>query len=289
MVDGAKAVSVERDGTRVTAVTMHTSAGLRTVACRRLVVADGVRSPLGKILGRTWHRGHRLRRRGPRLRRLTAQQRPVDHLTPRTARPHRSPAARIRLGLPARDRRGQHRCRNPRTSARPASGSLRPLIDLYAAQRRPEWGLGEVTRVASALLPMGGAVSGIAGRNWALIGDAAACVNPLNGEGIDYGLEGGRLVAPVLDSDDLTHLWPTLLRERYGRAFSAARRPAGLLTVPQFLPATGPIAMRSRALMTVAVRIMGNLVTDADADLVARAWRTGGRTPMHWDRRPLFT
>ena len=26
------------------------------IACRRLVVADGVRSPLGKVLGREWHR-----------------------------------------------------------------------------------------------------------------------------------------------------------------------------------------------------------------------------------------
>ena len=26
------------------------------VDCRRLIVADGVRSPLGKVLGRTWHR-----------------------------------------------------------------------------------------------------------------------------------------------------------------------------------------------------------------------------------------
>ena len=49
----------------------------------------------------------------------------------------------------------------------------------------------------SALLPMGGAVSNVAGPNWALIGDAAACVNPLNGEGIDYGLETGRLVAEM--------------------------------------------------------------------------------------------
>ncbi len=30
---------------------------------------------------------------------------------------------------------------------------------------------------------MGGAVSNVAGANWMLIGDAAACVNPLNGEG----------------------------------------------------------------------------------------------------------
>lgn len=54
--------------------------------------------------------------------------------------------------------------------------------------------------MASALLPMGGAVSGVAGPNWMLIGDAAACVNPLNGEGIDYGLETGRLAADLLDS-----------------------------------------------------------------------------------------
>ena len=48
---------------------------------------------------------------------------------------------------------------------------------------------------------MGGAVSGVAGPNWALVGDAAACVNPLNGEGIDYGLEGGRLVAELIADD----------------------------------------------------------------------------------------
>ncbi len=56
MVEGAKAVGVERDGDRVTAVTFRTDAGPRTVSCRRLVVADGVRSPLGKVLGRQWHR-----------------------------------------------------------------------------------------------------------------------------------------------------------------------------------------------------------------------------------------
>ena len=66
------------------------------------------------------------------------------------------------------------------------------------------------------------------------------------------------------------------------------RRLAGLLTVPQFLPASGPIAMRSRALMTVAVRVMGNLVTDADVDLTARAWRASGAASRKIDSRPLF-
>jgi len=79
-----------------------------------------------------------------------------------------------------------------------------------------------------------------------------------------------------------------VLREHYGKAFSVARRLAGLLTVPQFLPASGPIAMRSRALMTVAVRVMGNLVTDADADLTAKAWRASGAASRKIDSRPLF-
>jgi menaquinone-9 beta-reductase len=46
--------------------------------------------------------------------------------------------------------------------------------------------------------------------------------------------------------------------------------------------------MRSTALMTVALRVMGNLVTDADRDLVARAWRLAGRLSLRLDERPPF-
>ena len=47
--------------------------------------------------------------------------------------------------------------------------------------------------------------------------------------------------------------------------------------------------MRSRGLMTVALRVMGNLVTDADRDVVARAWRSAGRLSTRLDERPPFT
>ena len=132
----------------------------------------------------------------------------------------------------------------------------------------------------------------MAGRNWMLIGDAAACVNPLNGEGIDYGLETGRLAAEMLGSGDLADLsraWPNVLQSHYGRGFSVARRLGLLLTFPRFLPATGPIAMRSTTLMGIAVRVMGNLVTDEDADWVARVWRGGGRASRLLDRRKPFS
>jgi flavin-dependent dehydrogenase len=122
-----------------------------------------------------------------------------------------------------------------------------------------------------------------------LIGDAAACVNPLNGEGIDYGLETGRLAVEMLDSGDLTSAWPALLQQHYARGFSVARRLALLLTYPRFLPATGPLAMRSTSLMNIAVRVMANLVTDEDTDWVARAWRRAGGGSRRLDRRPPFS
>jgi flavin-dependent dehydrogenase len=119
-------------------------------------------------------------------------------------------------------------------------------------------------------------------------------VNPLNGEGIDYGLETGRLVAEVLadhDSDraDLAQVWPALLRDHYGESFSIARRLAGLVTVPRLLPTLGPAGMRSDWLMTLALRWMGNLVTDEDRDRAARVWRWAGRRSIARDHRPPFS
>jgi hypothetical protein len=79
------------------------------------------------------------------------------------------------------------------------------------------------------------------------------------------------------------------LRTHYGRPFSIARRLAGLITVPGLLARLGPIGMGSRGLMAVALRVMGNLITDEDGDLVARAWRTAGRLSHARDSRPPFS
>jgi menaquinone-9 beta-reductase len=136
---------------------------------------------------------------------------------------------------------------------------------------------------------MGGAVSHVAGDNWALIGDAAGCVNPLNGEGIDYGLETGRFVAEAMAAGEhLGTVWPHVLREHYGEAFSIARRLAGVATVPRVVAALGPAGMRSDWLMTLALRWMGNLVDDADRDRAARVWRWAGRRSIALDARPPF-
>ena len=179
------------------------------------------------------------------------------------------------------------------TDARPAKVNTKKLLAHYAARKRQEWQLGPEQDVASALLPMGGAVSNVAGPNWMLIGDAAALVNPLNGEGIDYGMESARLAVDLIcavagDPDGLAHSWPALLREHYGEAFSLARRLASGLTMPWLLPAGGPVTLGApwgNAVMGAAARLMGNLITPEDRDLTARMWRTAGKASLALDTR----
>lgn len=275
---------------------------IKTVICKRgddvvrinanhVVIADGARSQLGRVLGREWHRDTAY---GVAARGYIKSERSDDpwissHLELRGSEneilsgygwifPLADGEVNIGVGTLA-------------TAKRPADLNLRALMNQYANEQRETWKLdGDIRAPWSALLPMGGAVSGVAGRNYMFVGDAAGCVNPLNGEGIDYGLETGRLAAEMLQSEtNFSQAWPAELRANYGYAFSIARRLAGILTVPGLLPKAGPIGMRSRGLMTVALRVMGNLVTPEDKDTVARVWRTAGRLSIKLDERPPFS
>ncbi|APT91852.1 FAD-linked oxidoreductase [Corynebacterium phocae] len=256
--------------------------GADTVTARWVIVADGVRSTFGKQLGRIWHKGevYGIAARSYATSPKAAEPWMHSHVELKNAAgevqpgygwifPLGSELGMVNIGLGALS-----------TATRPAKINTKKLLDYYAEQQREEWGLGPVEKVASALLPMGGAVSGVAGKNWMLIGDAAACVNPLNGEGIDYGLETAAMAVSLLAEPDFTRAWPQTLQSAYGEAFLLARTAARLLTYPQFLPLAGPVALRGpvgRMLMPAAARLMGNLVTDEDRDLVARAWRLAGR------------
>ena len=290
-LDGVRAVDVRREGDRVAAVVFKQGDETFEIACQRLVVADGVRSPLGKVLGREWHRDTVYGVAGRAYIDSTRSDDPwiSSHLELRGQDggilsgygwifPLGGGQVNIGVGTLA-------------TAKRPANIAIKPLMSYYTDERRAEFELsGDLRAPTSALLPMGGAVSNVAGPNWALIGDAAGCVNPLNGEGIDYGLETGRLLVEMMtERDHLGSAWPALLRDHYGESFSIARRLAGLVTVPRLLPALGPIGMRSDLMMTLALRWMGNLVTDEDRDRAARVWRWAGRRSLARDHRPPFS
>ena len=271
-------------GSRLTAVEVNHRGQTRTVTAGHVIVADGVRSTFGKKLGRVWHRDEVY---GIAARSYCASPQ-SDEPWIHSHLELRDEEGTVQPGygwiFPLGDGTVNLGCGALSTDQRPARVNTKKLLSFYASQQREEWQLGPEQEVASALLPMGGAVSNVAGPNWMLIGDSAACVNPLNGEGIDYGLETAELAVELIGDHprrDLTLVWPHVLKTHYGEAFMLARTAARLLTYPAFLPAMGPLAFRGplrKAVMPAAARLMGNLITDEDRDILARGWRLAGST-----------
>ena len=302
VMEGMRAIDAVMDGDKVAGVVLTTAGSKRsgtetvTIHCLRLIVADGAKSQLGRTLGRKWHRSTAF---GVAARGYIKSHRSDDewissHLELRGEK--NELLSGYGWVFPLGDGEVNVGVGTLATVKRPANVNLRSLLTFYTDQQRDTWQLeGDVRAPWSALLPMGGAVSNVAGANWVLIGDSAGCVNPLNGQGIDYGQETGHLAAqlfadtPANSRMNFTTVWPQILIAHYGAAFSIARRLAGLITVPKLLPTFGPIGMRSQFLMTIALRVMGNLITPEDKDVTARLWNYAGKSSVKLDSRPPFS
>ncbi|MEY3407217.1 MAG: hypothetical protein RL038_278 [Actinomycetota bacterium] len=289
--EGARAFEVEFNGDKLAAIIFKQGENKLRITANNFVVADGARSQLGRMLGREWHKDtvYGVASRAYIDSEFSEDPWISSHLELRGQNneilsgygwlfPLGEGKMNIGVGTLA-------------TNKRPADINLKSLLALYADQQREAWKLGAAHHdYWSALLPMGGAVSGVAGANWVLVGDAAGCVNPLNGEGIDYGLETGRLAAELIASNPKDLLgWSNILRHHYGYAFSIARRLAGIVVNPDLLRTLGPIGMRTKFGMEIALRLMGNLVTEADTDVVARVWKAAGKVSVQADSRPPFS
>ena len=271
LLSGAPATDPQLDGNRL----VEFSVGEKKIRAKKVIVADGVRSTFGQKLGRIRHKGEVFGIAARSYCESPFSEEPWMHSHVEL----RDEEGVVQPGygwiFPIGDGSVNLGCGALSTNKRPAKVNTKKLLSQYASQQRAEWQLGDEKFITSAALPMGGAVSNVAGANWMIIGDAAACVNPLNGEGIDYGLETAALATEILGTNkDLTLVWPDLLRQHYGEAFMLARTLARVLTYPQFLPLAGPIGLRGP--MHVAARLMGNLITDEDRDFTARLWRTAG-------------
>ena len=274
-----------------------------TFQFKYLLLAEGVRSGIARQLGVQWLRGlvHGVAARSY-IRTPHGDEPWIhSHLELRDENQVAQPG--YGWVFPLGEGRANLGCGALGTAKRPAGVNTKKLLRQYAEQLRNEWSVeGEPQQVTSALLPMGGAVTRVSGENWAAIGDTAALVNPLNGEGIDYALESARFVVELLSDaprnpNGLRYMWPALLRHEYGEAFSLARRLAMGLTMPGLMSALGPVGMRgpqAHAMMAVATRLMGNLVTPQDRDLTSRVWRAAGMVSRSADKllaqdaRPLF-
>ena len=251
-----------------------------------------MRSPLGRVLGREWHRdtAYGVAARGYIRSGRSDDEWISSHLELRGE--DGELLVRLRLGVPARrDGEVNIGVGTLATARRPAEVRLRSLLEHYADARRDDWQLDGPVRAARVGAAADGR-GGVARRRartgrWSATPRAASTRSTARASTTAWRPAGSSSSCSPTTAPGAG--WPAVLRRHYGEAFSIARRLAGLLTLPRLLPLAGPVGMRSRALMTVALRVMGNLVTDEDRDVVARAWRAAGRLSLRLDERPPFT
>ncbi len=139
--------------------------------------------------------------------------------------------------------------------------NLNSLIDIYYDQVRDNWGLGPyLERPRAWRLPM--SVQRRHGPGWVAIGDAAGLINPMNGEGIDYGLESGMLAADLFMDDPATapDRYNQLIGERFDQFLRTGRRFSFLIGHPLILKAGLRLAVGTQSIANITLRVMGNLV-----------------------------
>jgi geranylgeranyl reductase family protein len=143
------------------------------------------------------------------------------------------------------------------------------LQEYFVAQTADAWGLNDKTCCGPATggrLPMGLALGPRTGANTLTIGDAAAAVNPFNGEGIAYGYETGRIAAAVLgeallaNDSTLLGLYDERLESDYGDYYRIARAFVRLISEPKILTAFVTVGLRIEPLMNELLTLMANLM-----------------------------
>ncbi len=142
------------------------------------------------------------------------------------------------------------------------------------------WTFGDAEFPATGgKLPMGLAISPISGPNHIMVGDAAASINPFNGEGISYAYETGRLAAGILTQAlatgdaSMIKAYPEQLRARFGLYYAVGNAFVRLISEPKLMSAGVWSAMRSPALMAPVVTVMANLLPGSSAAQVERIYR----------------
>ena len=139
--------------------------------------------------------------------------------------------------------------------------NLNHLQASYRALVQDNWQLGpDLERPRAWRLPM--STTRRHGPGWVAIGDAAGLVNPMNGEGIDYGLESGMLAADLFLDDPSTA--PARYDAEIGARFDAflrtGRRFSFLIGHPLVLRTGLRFAVGTKGIANITLQVMGNLV-----------------------------
>ena len=160
--------------------------------------------------------------------------------------------------------------------------NLNNLLEDYRRLVADEWELGDfLERPRAWRLPMSSTLRH--GPGWAAVGDAAGLINPMNGEGIDYGLESGALLARLFLGDPAAApaAYDRIIGERFDRFLRTGRRFSFLIGHPRILRAGLRLAVGTQAIAEITLQVMGNLV-DGDTPGPAGAVLSAADRGLSW-------
>jgi flavin-dependent dehydrogenase len=118
------------------------------------------------------------------------------------------------------------------------------------------------------------------GPGWVAVGDAAGLINPMNGEGIDYGLESGMLAADLFIDDPATtpDRYDRLVGERFDAFLRTGRRFSFLIGHPWILRPGLRLSVSTNAIANITLQVMGNLVDNTTPGAAGRVLSLADRT-----------
>jgi geranylgeranyl reductase family protein len=156
--------------------------------------------------------------------------------------------------------------------------NLNTLLDSYRALVADTWQIGpNLDRPRAWRLPM--SVVRRHGPGWVAIGDAAGLINPMNGEGIDYGLESGMLAADLFVDDPATapERYDRLIGERFDGFLRTGRRFAFLIGHPRLMRTGLRVAVGTDRVAKITLQVMGNLVDSTTPGAAGRTLRVADK------------
>lgn len=157
--------------------------------------------------------------------------------------------------------------------------NLNTLLESYREIVQESWGIGaNLDRPRAWRLPM--SVLKRHGAGWVAIGDAAGLVNPMNGEGIDYGLESGMLAADLFVADPVSAPaeYDRLIGERFDGFLRTGRRFAFLIGHPRLMRTGLRVAVGTERIAQITLQVMGNLVDSSTPGAAGRTMRVADRS-----------
>jgi geranylgeranyl reductase family protein len=159
----------------------------------------------------------------------------------------------------------------------------RDLLDRWVSALPEEWGFtpeNATGPIRGAALPMGFNRKPHYADGALLVGDAGGMVNPMNGEGITYAMESGRLAAEIVAMalaepagarrERVLEGYPKTLNATYGGYYTLGRHFVRAIGHPSVMKLCTRHGLPHPTLMKFCLKLLANLTDPTDGDAMDR-------------------